>query len=489
MAECVSPCATPSQEPTTHDKDEMKKTWTILAALALGAGTQTAFAAALPPDALRPAEGGIFVAGGGETSTESDFERVLNFPRNTGASHSNRTALVKDGQGTLVIDQDTTINPSFAEREGTMSIEGASLTTTTPLQSPSLTVDGTHAHWVPDGGSYKPDAATAAAVYGAADLLNTLWTSTGMVQDFARKAVMTQAWSRSFSPQEDLRDYFGRGIGVSLWGSGLGYFSNRGGAHGFDFNSGGYAVGCDAELMRDRDWNVRAGLAFGQGFGTFKSDAGSKVDQDALMFALYGGVDRRLHDDMWLCIGGYVACGRVDNEGRTLFIDGSPGDADWNDDVWSFGLQTELNYRVSDYFMVTPFTGLDYVYGSHGSLAEYFGDGLNRRYSHGAMQVWRVPVGVRFSMMMALWDNNGVIPELSVAYVGDISRSNPHATVEGAGSRSRVNGSNPGRSALMLRAGATFMLGARWSTGAAYHLEVRSGQTAQGVNAYVRYQF
>lgn len=335
----------------------------------------------------------------------------------------------------------------------------------------------------------SPDAVAAGTVHGASDLLNTLWASTGMVQDFARKAVMTQAPSRSSSPQEDLRDYFGRGKGVSLWGSGLGYFSNMGGAHGFDFNSGGYAVGCDAELMRDWDWNVRAGLAFGQGFGTFKSDAGSTADQDALMFALYGGADRRLRDDLWLYVGGYAAYGRVDNEARTRFIDGSPGVADWDDDVWSCGLQAELHYRVSEYFMVTPFTGLDYVYGSHGSLTEDFGDGLQRRYGRGAMQVWRVPVGVRFSTAMALWDKAVVIPELSLAYVGDISRSNPHATVEVAGSKARVYGSNPGRSALMLQAGATFILDERWSTGAAYHLEVRSGQTAQGVNAYLRYQF
>ncbi len=356
-------------------------------------------------------------------------------------------------------------------------------------------VSGEHAELfsVDENGTLRlvlaPDAVAAATVHGASDLLNTLWASTGMVQDFARKAVMTQASSRLCFPQEQLRDYHGRGKGVSLWGSGLGYFSNMGGAQGFDFNSGGYAVGCDAELLRDSDRNVRAGLAFGQGFGTFKSDAGSTVDQDALMFALYGGADCRLSDDMWLYIGGYVAYGRVDNEARTRFIDGSPGAADWDDDVWSFGLQAELNYKVSDYFMVTPFTGLDYVYGSHGSLTEDFGDGLNRRYSRGAMQVWRVPVGVRFSTTMALWNNAVVIPELSVAYVGDISRSNPHATVDVAGAKARVHGSNPGRSALMLQAGATFILDEHWSTGAAYHLEARSGQTAQGLNAYVRYSF
>ena len=334
-----------------------------------------------------------------------------------------------------------------------------------------------------------PDAVAAATVHGASDVLNTLWTSTGMVQDFARKAVMTQAASRLSSPQTRMPDASEHVTGVDLWGSGLGYFSNMGGAQGFDFNSGGYAVGCDAELLHDATQSARVGLAFGQSFGTFKSDMSSKVDQEALMLSLYGGAERKLNDRMSLYFGAYSAYGRVDNDARTRFMEGSVGYADWDDDVWSFGLQAELNYKVTDRFTVSPFTGIDYVYGSHGSFLEDFGDGLNRTYGSGAMQVWRVPVGVRFSTMMELGGNQVLLPELSVAYVGDISRSNPHATVDVAGAKARVRGSNPGRSALMLQAGATWIMNDRWSTGAAYHLEARSGQTAQGVNAYVRYRF
>ena len=334
-----------------------------------------------------------------------------------------------------------------------------------------------------------PDAVAAATVHGASDLLNTLWTSTGMVQDFARKAVMTQAASRLSSPQTRMPDASEHVTGVDLWGSGLGYFANMGGARGFDFNSGGYAVGCDAELLHDATQSARVGLAFGQSFGTFKSDMSSKVDQEALMLSLYGGAERKLNDRMSLYFGAYSAYGRVDNDARTRFMEGSVGYADWDDDVWSFGLQAELNYKVTDRFTVSPFTGIDYVYGSHGAFLEDFGDGLNRTYVSGAMQVWRVPVGVRFSTMMELGGNQVLLPELSVAYVGDISRSNPHATVDVAGAKARVRGSNPGRSALMLQAGATWIMNDRWSTGAAYHLEARSGQTAQGVNAYVRYRF
>lgn len=334
-----------------------------------------------------------------------------------------------------------------------------------------------------------PDAVAAATVHGASDVLNTLWTSTGMVQDFARKALMTQTPARLSFAQPRHPEGSEHVTGIDLWGSGLGYFSNMGGAQGFDFNSGGYAVGCDAELLRESTQSARVGLAFGQSFGTFKSDIGSKVDQEALMFALYGGAERKLSDRTSLYLGAYAAYGRVDNDARTRFMEGSAGYADWDDDVWSFGLQAELNFKVSDYFTVSPFTGIDYVYGSHGSFLEDFGDGLRRSYSSGSMQVWRVPVGVRLSTMVELGGNQVLLPELSVAYVGDVSRSNPHATVDVAGSKARVHGSNPGRSALMLQAGATWIINDRWSTGAAYHLEARSGQTAQGLNAYVRYRF
>lgn len=76
-----------------------------------------------------------------------------------------------------------------------------------------------------------------------------------------------------------------------------------------------------------------------------------------------------------------------------------------------------------------------------------------------------------------------------MAYVGDISRSNPHATVDLYGSSARVHGSNPGRSAFMLNAGVTWKISDQWAAGASYQVEARDDQTAQGVNGYVRFSF
>lgn len=311
--------------------------------------------------------------------------------------------------------------------------------------------------------------------YGAADLLNTLWTSTGTVQDFARKAASQLDVARRVEHEE----------GISLWGAGLGYFTSMSGAQGFSYDSGGYAVGCDAVLLPQ----ARVGAAFGQTFGTFRADSAAKVDQDALMFSLYGSADKKLGDRLTLRTSAYAAYGSVDNDARTRYTDGTPGRAQWEDDVWTFGLEAALQYKVTERFSVSPFVGLDYVYGDQGTYAEGFRDGLGRTYRGGAMQVWRVPVGVKLQGSVPLGAQQYLFPELTVAYVGDISRSNPHATVDLYGSSARVHGSNPGRSAFMLNAGVTWKISDQWAAGASYQVEARDDQTAQGVNGYVRFSF
>ena len=144
----------------------MKKTLTILAALALGVGPgiQVSFAADPAVDALRPAVGGIIRVNEGETKTGSDFAAALAIPQNAGANNFNRTALVKDGQGTLLINQDTAINHSFVVREGTVIIQDAALTNTTTLESPNLTVGGTNAHLVLDAATYTHGVGYVSAV-------------------------------------------------------------------------------------------------------------------------------------------------------------------------------------------------------------------------------------------------------------------------------------------------------------------------------------
>lgn len=207
------------------------------------------------------------------------------------------------------------------------------------------------------------------------------------------------------------------------------------------------------------------------------------------MVSLYGSAEQRLSERVSWRTSAYAAYGQMENEGRTRSVDGTPGRADWDDDVWTFGVQTELRCAVTERFTVSPFVGLDYLYGAQDGFIESFSDGTSRSYDGGAMQVWRVPVGVRLEGAIALGGEQYLFPELTLAYVGDISRSNPHATVGLYGTTSRVHGNDPGRHAFMLNAGVTWKMSEQWATGASYQLEVRDSQTAQGANGFVRYSF
>lgn len=148
-----------------------------------------------------------------------------------------------------------------------------------------------------------------------------------------------------------------------------------------------------------------------------------------------------------------------------------------------------MAYRYSDRASVGAFIGLDYLYGSMGSFTELYDAGLYRNVSDGAMQVWRMPIGITWKGEYSLGGSQYLLPAISLAYVGDISRTNPHVSTETLGMQGRAKGSDIGRNAFLLNAGATWLISDQWSASAAYNLEVRSGQTAQSINAGVRYAF
>ncbi len=105
------------------------------------------------------------------------------------------------------------------------------------------------------------------------------------------------------------------------------------------------------------------------------------------------------------------------------------------------------------------------------------------------MQVWSVPAGVTAKTQVALGGNQYLIPELTVSYVGDVSRTNPSVKSSIYGVEVKSEGSNPGRSAFMLNAGANWIINQNWSLGAFYTLEARSSQVNQSASLSARYSF
>ena len=84
----------------------------------------------------------------------------------------------------------------------------------------------------------------------------------------------------------------------------------------------------------------------------------------------------------------------------------------------------DWDIKAGDAFTVSPFTGITYMYGTQGPIEETF-DGGSRSFGNGGLQSWSIPVGITLKSVCGLGNGQALLPELSVAYVGDIARRNP----------------------------------------------------------------
>lgn len=307
----------------------------------------------------------------------------------------------------------------------------------------------------------------------ASRIANTLWSSVRVVDSFAHTA----------ASQLDFR-----GPGTrNIWFSGLGDFMNvssTAGASGFDYKGGGYAVGMDHAWTK----NWISGAAFGQTFGSFHSaDKQFKADQDGLMLALYQRYHRDLRKGNSLDIDGYFTYGNMDNDVDGT-LGGSPTTASWNDDVYGFGLKGTWNIRLSHTDVLKPFAGIEFLHGSQGSFGEHTDSGT-AWYRDGSVQNWSIPAGLTWQKRIAVGKGQYLLPQVTVAYAGDVSRRNASVKTDAFGTPFRVDGVHPGRHALIVNAGLNWVISSAWSAGAFYHLEQREHMTNQSVNATVRYSF
>lgn len=322
------------------------------------------------------------------------------------------------------------------------------------------------------------DEAVAAALVGkdGSNIANSLWSGTSAVKNFGQTAA---SQLKVVQPGDS-----------NVWVSGLGDFvtmNSTSHADGFQYNGGGYATGIDYAWTK----KFRAGIAIGQTFGTFKSDDNqASIKQDSIMTSLYANYIETLCDKQNLGLSGYFAYGSVENKANTLIGNSSylPGHAKWNDDVFSFGLKADWNIKVTDKTTLTPFVGIDYIHGAQESFTETYSNG-SRQYRDGNMQVWSVPVGVTVKKEVSVGGGQLLLPELTFAYVGDVSRTNPSVKSTIYGIDNKHEGSNPGRSAFMLNAGANWSINQNWSIGAFYTLEARSSQVNQSASLSARYSF
>ncbi len=312
-------------------------------------------------------------------------------------------------------------------------------------------------------------AAAAAIAKDGKVIANTLWSSTSAVRAFARTAT-----SQLSTPPHTMGDY-------TVWGSALGDYVSM---SGFRSQAHGYAVGMDKQFCP----HTRTGLAFGQMFGDFTADRGvAEVEQESIMVGLYSEYLREIDKDNSISFTSYIAYGQTENDADTR-VGGSaehPGSASWDDETFIMGSRLEWNIRMTEKTMLTPFIGLEYTYGSQESFTETFADD-SRSYRDGSMQVWSMPIGIIARTEVALTDTQKLLPELTLAYVGDIARRNPHVRSRVYGIDSCHEGTNPGRSAFMMNVGTHWLIGDGWSAGAFYNLETRSKDVSQEASFSIR---
>lgn len=344
-----------------------------------------------------------------------------------------------------------------------------------------LDPDSVQAYWEGNmlkvKGSLNSDVVEQLVAADGARIANALWSSTRSVSRFALNAVSQLDSCRSGDN--------------SFWVSGLGDFASVSGdavLGGYDYNGGGYSVGADHSFSR----NFTAGLSFGQTFGTNKAKEGgyASVEQAGIMGGAYIRCQKEMNKSNSLLVDGYAAYGNVENKG-TMDIFGSQGAVardTWDDNVVVLGLKASWQIKLNETAVLTPFVGMDYVHGAQQDINMMISSG-GRVFYDGSMQNWSIPVGVTWRKSLSLGGEQYLVPEVTVAYVGDVSRNNPSVKTDVLGQSCKYEGVNPGRNAVRADAGLRWVMSRNWNVGVSYNVESRSDMTNQAVNASLNYTF
>ena len=391
------------------------------------------------------------------------------------------TLTITPGSGTITVAVDVTMGVAAAGSEpmSLTLLEVQNTTATTADFTLNLTDE---AGLLEEGTTLTFDTAAGALVLKAAvskaalaalmdsnssNVANTMWASASAAQEMARTA--------------EHQFLVGMPGQTTFWGAGVGSFMNVSGEQGFTSNFGGYAVGMQHAFTE----KFRAGLAFGQMFGDFKSDDDQlKVEQTAMLPTLTAQYVTPLSKTSSLSVSGHLTYGVVENEADTCQA-GTTGKAEWDDEVLNLGLRVAWNKQLGENVSASFYTGLTYQQVEQDSFTEEFTGG-EREYRSGSMSSLSLPLGMTLRGIYQMEGTNVFAPELTLAYTGDIARENPEVKTSVYGFNRTGKGTNVGRSAFMLNVGANWMFDSTWSVGAFYTLEARSKQVNQSVNAALR---
>ena len=391
------------------------------------------------------------------------------------------TLTINPGTGTVMVNVDVTMG-IVAAGSGPLSLTLLDAEMTNVTEGDFVLNISDESKLLEKGSLLQFDAATGTLVLkgavskaalaalmdsNASNVANTMWASANAIKEMTRTA--------------ENQFLVGMPGQTTFWGAAMGGYMDVSSKQGFSCNVGGYAVG----LQHAFTGKFRAGMAFGQSYGNFKSDDNQlRVDQMSLIPTMTAQYVTPLTKTSSLSVSGHLAYGVVENEGDT-YQTGTKGEAEWDDQVFDIGIRASWNSELTDNVTVSIFTGLSYQMVDQDSFTERFTGG-ERYYNSGSMSCLSMPIGMTLRGIYQLQGSNVFAPEMTIAYVGDVARNNP-AVKSRVYDYNRVGkGANIGRSTLMLSVGGNWMLDSTWSLGAFYTLEARRDQVNQSVNAALR---
>lgn len=272
----------------------MKKTRTLVLALALASFTPVF--ADVKYDALRPQE--IITVAEGRTISNSAASFTVDLAQEQiGKKTNNRTAIVKDGQGTLVLDQDVDMFCSLVVREGTLLIKDTDVTDHPYVESPVLTVGGINAQVVLDNATFTQSLKynrgyVAAVCVGGRDGDGTFTLQNGA--EFSHTQTMYVGGVSYAAPLDDT-DTNAHICGSYLSMEGDALFRDKSAAEGGFSNP---CVDSAGARVSTGTVNVLSGSTYNSGIGFYCGNGTINVDGEGSV--INTGVRAAADDNTWL---------------------------------------------------------------------------------------------------------------------------------------------------------------------------------------------
>lgn len=268
-----------------------------------------------------------------------------------------------------------------------------------------------------------------------------------------------------------------------IWGTAMGENMNLSSSGAkYDFSGGGYAIGVEQQVADNTYFGIALGQTFGSGDAekSTTADAGSTVDQMAIMLGLYTRYNQMMNPNQSLSFDAFFGYASVDSE-----LESSQGADDWRDDVFSLSMRLTFNQRLDDRVIFSPFVALEYSSASQGSYSV----GGNR-YTDGEASVLSMPIGVTLSARITECEQKSITPYITAAFVPRLASDTPEAKVVGPGGfSSRSRGAKFESCSYRIQGGVRVEWDDQWTTDVSAGIYTDSSQTSFHIGAAASYAF